>query len=599
MKISGMMDYIYAHVVTWASKRRGMQLKDRSFPIDTWFHYGNQRVAERDPRTMHDVEAHKINSSVYIATRAIADAVASLPVKIVGMETVGGVEREYEDVDHEANRIIENPNPTHSWLDIIRHQVKSYLGDGNAYLTIERVTGPNTIVEIWPRDPRSVKLTLSENGMPSGYIIGSGTTRSRTYKLNQVTHVRDIDPDKPFYGISRINSVRVEIMMDYFANTFNSKFFEHGAALHLMFTPNHDLSDDQHEQLLEAMSADIGGVDQAFKTFINKYAGKFTNAELKHKDIAFIELLHNNREKIFGVYGLPPFRGGVMEYSNYANALMQDLDFWNNTIVPILAVFEATFNKQLIWPIYGTEFRLKFDLSDVPALRGDPLDRAEEYCKYVDSGIMLPNEVREKLDLPPLPKDAAKPEPVDDKPDDDDEPTPDEEQEATRIIHSVLREQYTKVAIVVKALTVDGRLMSMLYDPRSQSKDCFSVCKAINDMQRTCLPLIKTAIVNRVLADFQAKNVTKIFDIDANSDVRSFLSMAPVRLAAFNNQTLLSLQSAMGDADRYGWTLYRLLKEIRKLFTHTQAESLAGALLNDAVKASNVVIFSEKHKESV
>lgn len=595
MKIANPFSLVWSWFRARIEERRGLQsvrFKDRSANVESWIHYGNQKVANRDPKTRHDLEATEVNSSVYIATRAISDAVASLPVKIIGMETIGGVEREYEDQDHPANQIIKNPNPSISWIDVIRHMVKSYLGDGNAFLIIERVTGPNPNVEIWPRDPRQVKMMLSDTGIPTGYVIGSGTPRSRVYNLDQVVHIRDVDPANPFYGKSRINSVRVEIMMDYFANQFNSKFFEHGATLHLMFTPDHNLSDDQHEQLLEALTKDMGGVENAFKLFVNQFAGKFSNADIKHKDIAFGELLKHNREKIFGAYGLPPFRGGVMEYANYANALAQDTDFWNNTIKPILMVIEASMNKQLIWPVFGAEFQMQFDLSDVPALKGDPLKQSVEDCNYVKNGIKTPDEIREKLGLPPLPKE----EPAEDEvPIPNEAPEKEDQKEAERVIHSVLREQYAGVAIALGRMTLNGSMMSMLIDPVAQTSACFDVAAVSKSMERTCIPLVKRVIVDRVMRRL-GRNHNGGFDPLANKDIHSSLSLIPMQLTAHNGQTALHIQSLLADADGYEWPLPRLLKEVRKLFTYAQAQSLTSSLLTDALKAAAIVVFEEKRK---
>lgn len=575
--------------------KKPVKLKDRAVGIESWVHYGNQKVAGRDPRTYHDIEAEKVNSSVYIASRAISDAVASLPVKIIGMETIGGIEREYEDQDHPANQIITNPNPTHSWIDLIRHQVKSYLGDGNAFMTIERVTGPNERIEIWPRDPRQVKMTLSESGAPDGYIIGHGTPRSKRYKLNQVLHIRDLTPGSPYYGRSRISSVREEIAMDHFANRFNSKFFEHGATLHTWFVPEHDLSDTQHEQLLTLLTSDMGGVENAFKLFVNQFAGKLMTADIKHKDIAFGELLRHNREKIFGAFGLPPFRGGVMEYANYANALAQDLDFWNNTIMPVLMVFEASFNKQLIWPVYGQEFQIKFDLSNVPALKGDALKKSIEHKNYVDAGIMTPDEIREKLHLPPLPKeDKPVAEPSDDK-EPEELPTEDEVEESERAIHSVLRSQYTKVAVNLQRKTLGGALMSILIDPQSVARSCFSIQDMTQQMERQCMPLVKKLIVARVTAKLKAASAGNGgFDSMASGEIKNALRMIPVTIRAHYRQTSLNIQSLLADADHYGWRLEKLLQEVRQLFTYAQAQSLASDLLGNAIKSARLTVFEHR-----
>jgi len=576
-------------------KQKQVQLKDRAAGIEAWVHYGNQKIAGRDPRTYHDLEAEKVNSSVYIAGRAISDAVASLPVKVIGMETIGGIEREYEDRDHPANKIIRNPNPTHSWIDLIRHQVKSYLGDGNAFMTIERITGPNDRVELWPRDPRQVKMTLSESGAPDGYIIGYGTPRSKTYNLNEVLHVRDLTPGSPYYGMSRINSVRDEIMMDHLANQFNSKFFENGATLHMMFTPEHDLSDTQHEQLITLINSNVSGVENAFKLFVNQFAGKLETADIKHKDIAFGELLRHNREKIFGAFGLPPFRGGIMEYANYANALAQDLDFWNNTIMPVLMVFEAAFNKQLIWPLYGEEFQIKFDLSNVPALRGDPLKQSVEYKNYVDAGIMTPDEIREKLDLPPLPKDQN---PVPKEPGEEPEPeapTKDEVEESERAIHSVLRSQYAKFASSLQKKTLNGSMMSMLIDPQSLATSCFSVVDMTTQMERQCVPIIKKLIIARVVNKLRvASTGNGGFNPLVSNEIKSVVRTIPATIRSHYRQTILSIQSLLVDADQYNWRLDKLLQEVRQLFTYAQAHALAGDLLSDAIKSAWLTVFEHQ-----
>ena len=601
MKITNPFSVIWSFFRAWGVGKTSEQLKDRSAGIESWVHYGNQKVAGRDPKTYHDIDAEKVNSSVYIATRAISDAVASLPVKIIGMETIGGIEREYEDQDHPANEIVKNTNTLHTWIDFIRHQVKSYLGDGNAFATIERATGPNDRFEMWPRDPRQVKMTLSESGSPDGYIIGHGTPRTRKYKLNQVLHVRDLTPGSPYYGISRINSVRDEIMMDHFANRFNSKFFEHGATLHTWFQPEHDLNEDQHNQLLDLLTSDMSGVENAFKLFVNRFAGKLTTADIKHKDIAFGELLRHNREKIFGAFGLPPFRGGVMEYANYSNALAQDLDFWNNTIMPVLMVFEASLNKQLIWPLYGTEFQIKFDLSNVPALKGDPLKKSIEYKNYVSTGIMTANEIREKLDLPPLPEDQKEPvdseKPSEDEPVPEEVPTQDEVEESERAIHSVLRSQYTKVAIKLKEKTLQGSMMSMLIDPSSVTRSCFNIRDMISQMEQTYLPMMKQIIIRRVMRQLRKKAATNGgFDPLLNKEIRAALKSIPINLVAHYRQTALNIQSYLADADEYHWSLDKLLSEVRQLFTYAQAQTVASDLLKDAISGARLAIFEQQQQ---
>lgn len=246
--------------------RPSFYLKDRVAKVEVNSKYANMPWAGRDPKTKGDLDAPKVDANVYIATRAISDAIKGLPVNITEIEMFRGIEREIDDNDHPANELLRNPNPEHSWSDVVDHIVKSYLNDGNAILTIERMTGPNERIEIWPRDPRSVDINTSNRA----YRFGKFSRAQRVYPRNRVIHIRDMDVSDPFWGVGRVNTVREEIMMDYFVNRFNSNFFRYGATLNLMFTPDHDLSEDQHMQILDAMSSDIGGAEKAFKIFINR-----------------------------------------------------------------------------------------------------------------------------------------------------------------------------------------------------------------------------------------------------------------------------------------------------------------------------------------
>lgn len=381
--------------------------RDRSSHVETWAAYGQgAKSAERDAVTRHDLVADEVNSNVKVAVRAISDAVRSLPVRAKTVAIVDGAEVEEDDMDSPLAGWIESPNPEHDISEVMSHTVKCYLLDGNSYHTIEPNIGPYKGIEAWPRDPRQVKVLIARSGQHGGFKIGEGEHAVK-YPRNRVVHIRDIDPNRPFYGESRIQGIREEIALDHYANQLNMAFFRNGGLVDLMFVPKSRLSDVQHKQLLDALKDDLMGVERMFSIFINKYPGELIHPNVKHKDILFGDLLQMNREKIYAAFGLPPFRGGVMEYANYANALMQDRDFWNNTIKPILLTIESAFNRWLVQPMFGMDMRLRFDTSDVPALKGDPKEQAEtmklnaEAVKLlVEADVIDVDEARELLEVP-------------------------------------------------------------------------------------------------------------------------------------------------------------------------------------------------------
>jgi HK97 family phage portal protein len=517
----------------------------------------------RIPSTRGDFEAPLINANAFIATRAISDAIKSLLVSVVEIESDSGKERIIPASDHPANEIFHNPNSEHSWSDIVDFIVKSYLNDGNAVLTIERNTGPNPFVEIWPRDPRNVEI----NYLNHSYRFGSYTSNQIVYPRDRVLHIRDMNVTNPFWGIGRVATVREEMRMDYFINVFNSKFFEHGAVLNLMFTPDQNLTDDQHQQVLDAMSAEIGGAENAFKIFINKYAGKFESQDMKHRDIAFLDLLKTNREKIFGVFGLPPFRGGVMEFANYANALAQDLDFWNNTIQPILTVITGAFNKQVLWPIYGQNIRMQFDLSAVPAIQGDPSEKVKRLILLKEAGVVDAEYVRKELNIS---EDAA---PTSDAKPIKQLPAESQQKIANAIYHQ-FKFQHKFFIASLRTLTVNGACMGALCDPISQLDRMLPPVFTFRELKNSIIPLLHDISTLHIVS----QNTDSKFDINALNNQMS------ARLESLHNQTYDLLRASLIEADQRKWTLPQLEKTVCSTFTYSRAEMQTEILVAEIVK---------------
>lgn len=569
-----------------------VMLRDKAAGVEVRNKYGTLEWAQRHPKTRQDLNAPKVNANVYIATRAISDAIKGLPVNITEMEVVQGIEREIDDNDHPANEILRTPNPEHSWSDVIDHIVKSYLNDGNAILTIERQTGPNPRIEIWPRDPRLVDIGTKSRI----YRFGKYTTNQRSYPRNRVIHIRDMDVDDPFWGIGRVNTIREEIMMDYFINRFNSNFFRYGATLNLMFTPDENLSEDQHMQILDAINSEAAGAEKSFKIFINRYAGKFEYPNQKHKDISFLNLLTHNREKIFGVFGLPPFRGGVMEYSNYANALAQDKDFWLNTVKPIIKVIEDAINKQLLWPVYGPDIRLKFDLDSVPAIKGDQTDIEDRLVKLKESGIVSAEYVREQLsiaeDAAPEVPDALKPT-AGESEKEEEQPKNGEQDEVENAIFRLFKAQRADVIMQALKLTCGGSMMSVLCDPDTQVIRLYDALGANKTMQHHLQPLLRKFLIDRGIKSFEGMG---IFNVE-HELIDSLMRRITFKIEDVIDQNTILLRAILSDADRYNWTHRQLEKRIKSIFSYQRAHDIAQVLLTEFTNNTALVLTQIKYQQ--
>ena len=292
---------------------------------------------------------------------------------------------------------------------------------------------------------------------------------------------------------------------------------------------------------------------------------------MNHTDIAFLDLLKTNREKIFGVYGLPPFRGGVMEYANYANALAQDLDFWNNTIQPILTIISSAFNKQILWPVYGQDIRMCFDLSSVPAIQGDPSEKVNRLVLLQQSGIVSSDYVREELgireDAAPNAATNVGPGPTGNK-------LPSGSQlKIANAVYQQLKLQHKLLLANLKTITVNGECMAVLCGSIEQLDRLLPPIPTFRDMKRTIIPLLHDITM------FQLASQNK----DTGLDVSAVNDLMSLQLENFHEQTYTLLRQTLAEADQRKWSLAQLEKAVKSQFTFSRAESQAGILVTNVI----------------
>ncbi|MEK0336214.1 MAG: phage portal protein [Nitrosopumilus sp.] len=534
----------------------GTLLKDKLKEVETSKKHGTLPWIKRNPITQQDIEASKINSSVYIAVRAITDAITSLPVNIVRTEIVGGTERIVDDNNHEANDFLKAPNPEFTFGELIEHFVKSYLLDGNAVASIETMTGTRIGFEVWPRDPRDIDRSRDKKT----YRFGSFTRNQKEYRRDRIIHIRDMDITDPFWGIGRINNIREEILMDYFINRFNSRFFKNDATHHLMFVPTTALSETQHQQILDALSFDMAGADNAFQLFINRFPGKFEQLDQKHKDIAFSDLLKSNREKIFGVFGLAPFRGGIMEFANYANALAQDKDFWQNTIKPIIKILEDGLNKQLLWKFYDDDIRIKFDVDSVEAISGTDHERTESLIELKKEGIVSAEYVRAKLsiDEDAAPDDEFPNQPDTEKENKEEKPTVKEKEEMSIAFSSVMYNHRNLVLDNFNKLVARGKGMWAICNSENQGKRIFKMGILIESMYNKMNPVMIEISEKR--GSKEMSKFGKTFE-SSNAGIKSVILRTKLALEAHCEQALLAVIEALETSQQYSLD-YRQTKRL-------------------------------------
>lgn len=122
---------------------------------------------------------------------------------------------------------------------------------------------------------------------------------------------------------------------------------------------------------------------------------------LTQADAEFIARYEMKIRAICVALGVPLSRLGDSSKRTFSNADRETINYWRNTVWPILTELQDTINMQLA-PRLGREVGW-FDTSGVAALREAPRWAPADGQAMVDAGTITANEHRKELGLPPKP----------------------------------------------------------------------------------------------------------------------------------------------------------------------------------------------------
>ncbi len=373
---------------------------------------------------------------VYAAVTEIAKTVSSLPQKLekskkvmkqVRNEVTGSMESVEQLVWIDASgeklfRRFEKPNKWTTKTEWLWLLVVDLLTTGEffIYLDSDEDLATLDVEDIddeedgpWARLQRAMTTDLPIKGMyrvpptmikpiPSAnrqYVEGYAMQSDKgVYAFNfaEIIHVKLPNPLDPFSGLSPLVAAAKPVLMDRFSTEHMIRFYKTGARLGGVIQTDRSLTKDQLGRFQRSFEANFTGRKNHHRTLILPPGMQYETIEQNPAETALLDFCKYNREAILSAYHVPPIKVGIMDGANYANARVQLQIFFTDTIKPILSFIEDGYNlKNSLMP-QNNAYRLKFDLSDVEALKEDLGALAEAGMKMSKAGLTV-NEIRAKV----------------------------------------------------------------------------------------------------------------------------------------------------------------------------------------------------------
>lgn len=332
---------------------------------------------------------------VFAATSLIAASVSTLPVCAYRM--VAGSPRPQTTLP-ELFAALRNAGRLIPWL---HRCMTSLLLRGNAYglVTARDDLGYPTAVE-W-LNPDDVAVLDS---MPSGrgsFLMPVWYWMGREVPADDIVHIAWYVLPGRVQGLSPIGAFAATVNAGLSVQDYGNTWFEHGG-----FPPGTFKNSEQEitQDEATAMGARLDHAMRRRRPLVYGKDWEYTPISVPPNEAQFVEAAHLSANQIAAIYHLPAEKVGGQPPGglHYTTAEMDQIDVAMFGVRPWVEVLEGAFYALLPGEVY-----VKLDLDAL--VRADLKTQHEVYQIDLEAGIRTVDEIRTRMDLPPLPKLAPAP----------------------------------------------------------------------------------------------------------------------------------------------------------------------------------------------
>jgi len=326
---------------------------------------------------------------------------------------VANARKRIERAKVELRDWLESLNDDDSFTKTMEKVFTDVQATGNGYLEIGRtVTGEIGYVGHIPSTTIRVRRLndgyLQMIGNKVVYFRNFGATNPNPVTLdtrpNEIIHYKEYSPLNTFYGVPDIVAALPSLIGDQLASQYNIDYFENKAVPRYIITlKGAQLSGESEDKMFRFLQT--GLKSQSHRTLYIPLPGDTENNKVEFKmepiensvqEGSFEKYRKQNRDDIFIAHQVPVSKVGGSDGSGLAGALAQDRTFKEQVARPAQTNIEKMIAK--IIRERTDVLELKFNELTLT----DEMTQAQILEKLVKTQIMLPNEARQRLDLPDI-----------------------------------------------------------------------------------------------------------------------------------------------------------------------------------------------------
>jgi len=253
---------------------------------------------------------------------------------------------------------------------------------GNAYLAYMPTT------RVFQRiDPCFVRAKKDN------YYLISNSKDDATINIDDMIHFKMPSIFSSDFGDSVVEVALLNLMCDRYSYEFLNTFFIRGGnSTGIIETDTNDLN--ALNRLISSLRSSFSGRKNAFSDKVLPKGAKWSSSSQKLSEMQILEIIKANKRDLASLLGVPPIFFGDTDSVNYANSEIQMQIFYEQTILPIQALYcSALENNQRIKTLLGNN-KIIIDNSNIKYLSQQ--DKIISQIPYLSS-VLTQNEIRKLL----------------------------------------------------------------------------------------------------------------------------------------------------------------------------------------------------------
>ena len=290
---------------------------------------------------------------------------------------------------HPLARLFGEVNPFHTYRELIETTLTDLELTGNAFWVMSRRRLTGVPAEIWPVPPAWMRVVPGGDEFVREYRLRRGSAEIKL-DARDVVHLRYPNPEDPWWGRSPLEAAMEAVRADESIARAQRRSFENGPFPGALLTTRDPLTKEQQERFRAEFESRYVGPDAAGHLLIADGEAEITPFTTSPREMDFVESARSVRDRILGVFGVPPAVLGIVEDFNRANAQAAHEIFARETLAPKLALLASRITQDIASQFLPEGITCEF-ASPVPADRESDRRDMETGVRL---GVLSANEAR-------------------------------------------------------------------------------------------------------------------------------------------------------------------------------------------------------------